>query len=76
MCDWLSILNYFKLREGVAGTFLSHTNETQKICCFLADVEIILVSLFELSNHLKVIKMLKPSSPGVQSSLVRSANLT
>ena len=38
------------------ANFLSHTYETQKICCFLADVQIILASLFELSNYLKVAK--------------------
>ena len=31
--------------------FLSHTYETQKICCFLADVQIILVSLFEFFDY-------------------------
>ena len=36
--------------------FLSHTHKTQEICCFLADVQIILVLLFEFSNHLKVAK--------------------
>ena len=39
--------------------FLSHAYETQKICCFLADVQIILVSLFEffdLSYFLKAAK--------------------
>ena len=36
--------------------FLSHSHETQEICSFLADVQIILVSLFEFSNHLKVAK--------------------
>ena len=34
--------------------FLSHTYETQKICCFLADVQIILVSLFEFFDYIKV----------------------
>ena len=36
--------------------FLSHTYETQKICCFLADVKIILLSFFDLSYYLKVAK--------------------
>ena len=36
--------------------FLSHTYETQKICCFLADVQIILVSLFEFFDYIKVAK--------------------
>ena len=36
--------------------FLSHTYETQKICCFLADVQIILVSLFEFFDYKKVAK--------------------
>ncbi len=34
--------------------FLSHTYETQRICCFLADVQIILVSLFEFFDYIKV----------------------
>ena len=36
--------------------FLSHTYETQKICCFLADVQIISVSLFESFDYIKVAK--------------------
>ena len=36
--------------------FLSHTYETQKICCFLEDVQIILVSLFEFFDYTKVEK--------------------
>ena len=36
--------------------FLSHTYETQEICCFLADVQIILVSLFEFFDYIKVAK--------------------
>ena len=36
--------------------FLSHTYETQEICCFLADVKIILLSFFYLSYCLKVAK--------------------
>ena len=36
--------------------FLSHTYETQEICCFLADVKIILLSFFDLSYCLKVAK--------------------
>ena len=36
--------------------FLSHTYETQEICCFLADVQIILLSFFDLSYCLKVAK--------------------
>ena len=36
--------------------FLSHTYETQKICCFLADVQIILVSLFKFFDYIKVAK--------------------
>ena len=35
--------------------FLSHTYETQKICCFLADVQIILVSFFDIPNQKTVI---------------------
>ena len=35
---------------------MSHTYETQKICCFLADVQIILVSLFEFFDYIKVAK--------------------
>ena len=51
--------------------FLSHTHETQEICFFFGDVQIILVLLFELSNHLKVAKKPESSSPGVQSFLVK-----
>ena len=36
--------------------FLSHTHETQEICFFFGDVQIILLSFFELSNCLKVEK--------------------
>ena len=36
--------------------FLSHTYETQEICCFLADVHIILVSLFQFFDYIKVAK--------------------
>ena len=36
--------------------FLSHTYETQEICCFLSDVKIILLSFFYLSYCLKVSK--------------------
>ena len=36
--------------------FLSHTYETQEICCFLADVQIILVSFFEFFDYIKVAK--------------------
>ena len=36
--------------------FLSHTYETQKFFCFLADVQIILVSLFEFFDYIKVAK--------------------
>ena len=36
--------------------FLSHTYETQEICCFLADVQIILVSLFEFFDSMKIAK--------------------
>ena len=36
---------------------MSHTYETQKICWFLADVQIISVSLFELPNYSKVAKI-------------------
>ena len=36
--------------------FLSHTYETLEICCFLADVQIILVSLFEFLDYIKVAK--------------------
>ena len=35
---------------------MSHTYETQEICCFLADVKIILLSFFYLSYCLKVAK--------------------
>ena len=35
---------------------MSHTYETQEICCFLADVQIILVSLFEFFDYVKVAK--------------------
>ena len=44
------------MKMGVAGTFLSHTYETQEICCFLGDVQIILVSLFEFFDYIKVAK--------------------
>ena len=37
--------------------FLSHTYETQEICCFLADVQIILVSLFEFFDYIKAAKI-------------------
>ena len=36
--------------------FLSNTYEIRKICCFLADVQIILVSLFEFFDYIKVAK--------------------
>ena len=36
--------------------FLSHSHETQEICSFLADVQIILVSLFEFFDYIKVAK--------------------
>ena len=61
-----TILNF---KRAWRAHFLSHTCETQEICCFLADVQIILVSLFELFDYIKVAKKLKPSSPGVQSFL-------
>ena len=35
---------------------MSHTYETQEICFFLADVQIILVSLFEFFDCIKVAK--------------------
>ena len=35
---------------------MSHTYKTQEICCFLADVQIILVSLFEFFDNIKVAK--------------------
>ena len=35
---------------------LSRTHQTQEICCFLADVQIILVSLFEFFDYIKVAK--------------------
>ena len=36
--------------------FLSHAYESQEICCFLADAQIILVSLFEFFDYMKVAK--------------------
>ena len=36
--------------------FLTHTHATQEICCLLADVQIILVSLFEFFDYIKVAK--------------------
>ena len=36
--------------------FFSHILETQEICCFLADVQIILLSFFDSSYCLKVTK--------------------
>ena len=51
--------------------FLSHTHETQEIWCFLTDLQIILLSLFELLDYIKVAKNAGAflSSPGVQSFL-------
>ena len=48
-----TILNF---KRTWRAHFLSHTHETQEICCFLADLQIVLVSLFELFNHIKVAK--------------------
>ena len=48
-----TILN---LKRAWRAHFLSHTHETQEFCCFLAYVQIILVSLFEFSNYLEVAK--------------------
>ena len=46
----------FKLQDGVAGAFFWHTHETQEICCFLGDVQVILLSFFYFSYCLKVAK--------------------
>ena len=48
-----TILNF---KRAWRGHFFSNIYETQEICRFLADVQIILVSLFELSSYLKVTK--------------------
>ena len=48
-----TILNFKRVWQA---HFLSHTHQTQEICCFSADVQIILLSFFELSNCLKVAK--------------------
>ena len=48
------ILNF---KRAWRAYFLSHTYETQEICCFLADVQMILVSIFEIPNILKVAKI-------------------
>ena len=48
-----TILNFKRVWRA---HFLSHTYETQEICCFLADVQIILVSLFEFFDYIKVAK--------------------
>ena len=48
-----TILNFKRVWRA---HFLSHTHETQEICCFLADVQIILVSLFEFFDYVKVAK--------------------
>ena len=48
-----TILNF---KRAWQAHFLSHTYETQEICCFLADVQIILVSLFEFFDYIKVAK--------------------
>ena len=47
----LTVLNFNRAWQA---HFLSHTHQTQKICCFSADVRIILLSFFKLSNCLKV----------------------
>ena len=46
------------MKMGVAH-FLSHTYETQEICCFLADVQIILVALFEFFDLYYCLKVAK-----------------
>ena len=61
-----TILNFKRVWHA---HFLSHTHETQEICFFFGDVQIIFLSFFDLSYCLKVAKNAEPSSPGVQSSL-------
>ena len=46
-----TILNF---KRAWQAHFLSHAHQTQEICCFSADVRIILLSFFKLSNCLKV----------------------
>ena len=46
-----TILNF---KRAWRAHFLSHAHQTQEICCFSADVRIILLSFFKLSNCLKV----------------------
>ena len=46
-----TILNF---KRAWRAYFLSHANQTQEICCFSADVQIISLSFFKLSNCLKV----------------------
>ena len=48
-----TILNF---KRTWRAHILSRTHETQEICCFFADVQIILVSLFELFHYIKVAK--------------------
>ena len=47
---------FSNLKRAWPAHFLSHTYETQIICCFLGDVQIILVSLFEFFDYIKVAK--------------------
>ena len=46
-----TILNF---KRAWQAHFLSHTHETPDICCFSADVQIIVSSIFELLNYMKV----------------------
>ena len=45
-----TILNF---KRAWRAHFLSHAHQTQEICCFSADVRIILLSFLKLSNYLK-----------------------
>ena len=54
--NWFLAKTILNFKRAWQAHFLSHTHETQEICCFLADVQIILVSLFEFFDYIKVAK--------------------
>ena len=47
----------FNFKRAWRAHFLSHSLETQEICCFFGDVQIILLSFFYLLYCLKVAKI-------------------
>ena len=67
LCTKFEVLSYtqngfpaetiLKFKRVWQAHFMSHTHQTQEICCFSADVQIILLLFFESSNCLKVAKI-------------------